>query len=162
MKSGIAFGITVLALAHGAALAHGGGLNSEGCHNNRKTGDYHCHRAPAPPVQRFAPEPQRAQSLAPLDRRLQVGTDTSLAARERALIERERLLIERERALAGGRPPVPATQALAPKIRRAALAAPPVTSAREAARTPSPRAVARTTAAADAAFVRRHRLRIGP
>lgn len=27
--------------------AHGGGLNAEGCHNNRKTGDYHCHRAPA-------------------------------------------------------------------------------------------------------------------
>lgn len=25
--------------------AHGGGLNAEGCHNNRKTGDYHCHRA---------------------------------------------------------------------------------------------------------------------
>lgn len=25
-------------------LAHGGGLNAEGCHNNRKTGDYHCHR----------------------------------------------------------------------------------------------------------------------
>ena len=24
--------------------SHGGGLNSEGCHNNRKTGDYHCHR----------------------------------------------------------------------------------------------------------------------
>lgn len=28
-----------------AALAHGGSLNAEGCHNNRKTGDYHCHRA---------------------------------------------------------------------------------------------------------------------
>ena len=27
---------------HGA-WAHGGGLNAEGCHNNRKTGDYHCH-----------------------------------------------------------------------------------------------------------------------
>lgn len=26
------------------ALAHPGGLNGEGCHNNRKTGDYHCHR----------------------------------------------------------------------------------------------------------------------
>lgn len=25
-------------------LAHSGGLNAEGCHNNRKTGDYHCHR----------------------------------------------------------------------------------------------------------------------
>lgn len=30
------------------ADAHGGGLNAEGCHNNRKTGDYHCHRAPKP------------------------------------------------------------------------------------------------------------------
>ena len=27
------------------ASAHPGGLNAEGCHNNRKTGDYHCHRA---------------------------------------------------------------------------------------------------------------------
>jgi hypothetical protein len=26
------------------ASAHGGGLNAQGCHNNRKTGDYHCHR----------------------------------------------------------------------------------------------------------------------
>ena len=26
------------------ACAHPGGLNSEGCHNNRKTGGYHCHR----------------------------------------------------------------------------------------------------------------------
>jgi hypothetical protein len=33
--------------------AHSGGLNGEGCHANRKTGEYHCHRgsggrAPAP------------------------------------------------------------------------------------------------------------------
>ncbi|UOD33575.1 YHYH domain-containing protein [Massilia violaceinigra] len=27
------------------ASAHGGGLNAEGCHHNRRTGDYHCHRA---------------------------------------------------------------------------------------------------------------------
>lgn len=33
-----------------SALSHGGGLNSEGCHNNRKTGGYHCHRGtPSPP-----------------------------------------------------------------------------------------------------------------
>ena len=31
------------------ALAHGGGLNAEGCHTNRKTGDYHCHRSSSPP-----------------------------------------------------------------------------------------------------------------
>lgn len=24
-------------------FAHPGGLNGEGCHNNRKAGDYHCH-----------------------------------------------------------------------------------------------------------------------
>ena len=24
--------------------AHGGGLNKKGCHNNTKTGDYHCHK----------------------------------------------------------------------------------------------------------------------
>lgn len=28
------------------SYGHGGGLNAEGCHHNRKTGDYHCHRAP--------------------------------------------------------------------------------------------------------------------
>ena len=27
------------------ASAHGGGLDAQGCHHNRKTGDYHCHRA---------------------------------------------------------------------------------------------------------------------
>ena len=29
-----------------ASAAHPGGLNAEGCHNNRRTGDYHCHRGP--------------------------------------------------------------------------------------------------------------------
>ena len=27
------------------ANAHGGRTNSQGCHNNRKTGDYHCHNS---------------------------------------------------------------------------------------------------------------------
>lgn len=27
------------------AFAHGGGLNADGCHTNRKTGEYHCHGA---------------------------------------------------------------------------------------------------------------------
>jgi hypothetical protein len=35
-----------------AAAAHPGGLNAEGCHNNRSTGDYHCHR---PAASRRAP-----------------------------------------------------------------------------------------------------------
>ncbi|MCL6729181.1 excalibur calcium-binding domain-containing protein [Sphingomonas hankyongi] len=36
--------LLIISLPAEPALAHGGGLNSEGCHNNRKTGDYHCHR----------------------------------------------------------------------------------------------------------------------
>ena len=34
-------------LAAGMASAHPGGLNAEGCHTNKKTGEYHCHRSPA-------------------------------------------------------------------------------------------------------------------
>jgi len=54
------FALLVLAITCSAASAHGGGLNSEGCHNNRKTGDYHCHGAPAspPPIRAVAPEVQ--------------------------------------------------------------------------------------------------------
>ncbi|WP_368565690.1 excalibur calcium-binding domain-containing protein [Pseudoxanthomonas sp. UTMC 1351] len=37
--------IWVLSLAAApAAWAHGGGLNKDGCHNDRKNGGYHCHR----------------------------------------------------------------------------------------------------------------------
>ncbi|MGO4409450.1 excalibur calcium-binding domain-containing protein [Brevundimonas sp. M-11_2] len=49
-----------------AASAHPGGLNAEGCHNNRKTGDYHCHGGG-----RSSSSPARPQGLlgsAPLKR----------------------------------------------------------------------------------------------
>ncbi|MGH8060558.1 MAG: excalibur calcium-binding domain-containing protein [Pseudoxanthomonas sp.] len=55
------------------AWAHGGGLDKHGCHNNRKTGEYHCHRGagiprPAPDTHgngnNFAPSIR-----APSDRR---------------------------------------------------------------------------------------------
>lgn len=32
-----------LALSSGLALAHSGGTDAAGCHNNHKTGGYHCH-----------------------------------------------------------------------------------------------------------------------
>jgi hypothetical protein len=46
--------IAAILVAPAAAFAHPGGLNSEGCHNDRKNGGYHCHgagngsRGPAP------------------------------------------------------------------------------------------------------------------
>ncbi|RZJ02293.1 MAG: excalibur calcium-binding domain-containing protein [Brevundimonas sp.] len=47
-----------------AVAAHPGGLNSEGCHNNRKTGDYHCHRGPGerPGRGAAAPRPLRGSA----------------------------------------------------------------------------------------------------
>lgn len=35
----------LLAFFCSSSFAHGGGLDSKGCHTNRKTGEYHCHRA---------------------------------------------------------------------------------------------------------------------
>lgn len=47
MKQGLR---ATVALALGALVveptfAHGGGLNAQGCHNDRKNGGYHCHRS---------------------------------------------------------------------------------------------------------------------
>jgi hypothetical protein len=37
------------------AEAHSGGLDEKGCHHNRKTGEYHCHRSPGENPQDNAP-----------------------------------------------------------------------------------------------------------
>jgi hypothetical protein len=42
MKIVVAAAVAILLAT--MAEAHGGGLNADGCHSNRKTGDYHCHR----------------------------------------------------------------------------------------------------------------------
>lgn len=48
-----AYLLTCLLVFTGVAFAHSGGLNREGCHNDRKNGGYHCHgggsAAPAMP-----------------------------------------------------------------------------------------------------------------
>jgi hypothetical protein len=52
----ICIGALVAAGLAGGAVAHPGGLNKDGCHNNRKTGDYHCHRGSGPPPQSVRPQ----------------------------------------------------------------------------------------------------------
>ena len=37
--------ISLLFLFTKNVFAHSGGLNAQGCHNNHKTGGYHCHRS---------------------------------------------------------------------------------------------------------------------
>ena len=53
----IVFGAFLIA---GGVYSHGGGLNAEGCHNNRKTGDYHCHRGNSKPKSslKISPKPE--------------------------------------------------------------------------------------------------------
>jgi len=38
--------VSICVTAADDAWAHSGGLDGYGCHNNRKTGGYHCHRGP--------------------------------------------------------------------------------------------------------------------
>ncbi len=45
MKRAIVAALAALLLPAGA-IAHGGGLDGNGGHYNRKTGSYHCHREP--------------------------------------------------------------------------------------------------------------------
>lgn len=53
--------VAVLALPL-AATAHPGGLNAEGCHNDRKNGGYHCHRGSGGGTSRSTP-PNQARGL---------------------------------------------------------------------------------------------------
>lgn len=39
----------LIVLASPITLGHSGGTNADGCHTNRKTGDYHCHSPKAKP-----------------------------------------------------------------------------------------------------------------
>lgn len=42
-----AIGLLLYTAAMAPALTHGGGLNKQGCHNDRRNGGYHCHRGGA-------------------------------------------------------------------------------------------------------------------
>jgi len=59
-RIGYACTALLLCMVSFQAGAHSGGLNGEGCHNNRKTGDYHCHRG-APAKARAASVPLAAR-----------------------------------------------------------------------------------------------------
>lgn len=48
--------LSVAALWSPPVAAHGGGLAADGCHNDRRNGGRHCHRAPSAPAR----EVQRA------------------------------------------------------------------------------------------------------
>lgn len=44
MKKSIILLLAVFTVTSSLTFAHRGRTDSEGCHTNRKTGEYHCHR----------------------------------------------------------------------------------------------------------------------
>lgn len=64
-----------IAAAATHALAHPGGLNADGCHTNRKTGEYHCHRPQAgQPNERPRGSPALNPARPQPDRQLNFGS----------------------------------------------------------------------------------------
>ncbi|MCY7355140.1 MAG: excalibur calcium-binding domain-containing protein [Lysobacter sp.] len=60
--------LLALATACGHAAAHGGGLNAQGCHNDRKNGGYHCHSgSSAAPAPYMPPALKMRNSLTPAE-----------------------------------------------------------------------------------------------
>lgn len=56
----LSFLITTALLSDNPALSHGGGLNSEGCHNETRTGGYHCHRSSQGPSRPKKPKKSKS------------------------------------------------------------------------------------------------------
>jgi len=56
--------LAMLLTATPGATAHSGGLDGKGCHTNRSTGEYHCHRAPAAAPARSQLQPSDGRSQA--------------------------------------------------------------------------------------------------
>ncbi len=71
------------------AYAHGGGLNAQGCHNNRKTGGYHCHR------KQGGSKPLKSKLL----KRVGIHEAEDRRAEERLRLVQERAYMSQERNL---------------------------------------------------------------
>lgn len=88
MKAGaglVVVSLAIVLISPSLSVAHGGGLDSHGCHHDRKRGGYHCHRgafagrsfesqaemlkeqvtsAERPAMPQRAPRPQREPAIA--------------------------------------------------------------------------------------------------
>ena len=77
-----------------SAKGHGGGLDRNGCHTNRKTGEYHCHGTPAPSA---APSSgSRGSGPSPAVRRISADAPTvqsSATSPERDLVRTAQVLL---------------------------------------------------------------------
>lgn len=81
MKRWVHLALLVATGLGGDVLAHGGGLDSNGGHNNRKTGGYHCHRCPCGCAKPAPPPKQTREKATP------TATPTKAAPKKTCSIE---------------------------------------------------------------------------
>ena len=60
------FSMSTFAVTAGTVQAHSGGLDSHGCHHDRKHGGYHCHQGPLA-GQSFASKQEMLETLQALN-----------------------------------------------------------------------------------------------
>jgi len=94
--AGLLVAVSFLATAPATVHAHGGGLNAEGCHNNRRTGEYHCHRSGYSPP-RYVPAPTAPQPLYAPSRGMEAGSSCAKDAAVERTACQEKRRADRER-----------------------------------------------------------------
>jgi hypothetical protein len=92
----VTLAIALIIIISSVAMGHSGGLDKNGCHTNRKTGDYHCHGAPA-----MTPSPGPTRSESPRSGATPRATSSALLsvqpsarASERDLVKTAQVLLE--------------------------------------------------------------------
>lgn len=88
--------VTLVLCGADTAVAHGGGLDKNGCHTNRKTGDYHCHGAPAttPAGPTRTEAPQSGTATPPTRSSPLLSVQPSAQASEKDLVKSAQVLLE--------------------------------------------------------------------
>jgi len=94
--------LPVLLLAAGVLHAHGGGVDGYGCHNDRKSGGYHCHSGPLA-GQKFSSQAEMLAKLDALDKKasLEERLQELKDLHDKQLISDEEYAQQRERVLGG-------------------------------------------------------------
>lgn len=93
---------SALLLAASVLHAHGGGVDGYGCHNDRKSGGYHCRGGPLPD-QKFSSQAEILAKLEALDKKpsLEERLEELKALHDKQVISDEEYAQQRERVLGG-------------------------------------------------------------
>jgi hypothetical protein len=64
LQTGIKLSLLLCSMLTTSVMAHSGRTNADGCHTNRKTGEYHCHGSKSRRVDYYGQDAQRGNQAA--------------------------------------------------------------------------------------------------